>query len=428
MEERFLYHIWDECHLTSELSTVSGKAIKIIYQGQYNTGRGPDFKNAIIEIGNEQLRGDVEIHIKTQDWQAHNHHEDVYYNQVVLHVVMEHKAPYSQTILEDGSLVEILELRNQLSQDIIKLLENHDKSQRRSVYCDLLSAIDNDSLMLILHRAGLRRFKSKIARFNSALSLSSFDQIFYEGIFEALGYDKNKLNTMQIAQTLPLAKLKEYKADGMSKQELASIYLCSSGILKKNSAVINESLQKELWSIYEIQAWYGTKINIDWQLFRVRPHNHPLKRILYISELVYNNLDSGLLRYFIEHTSAYLNEPKKHRTAFAHLWKESLIFTDCPLSLGKSVINNIYLNIYLPMLALWMQKTAGESSEVFNLYSQYPGLQTNHITRFMYRYMNPEQSKLAESKAIYQQGLIDIYQRFCNWHYCSECLERFRQN
>ncbi|MDD3578118.1 MAG: DUF2851 family protein, partial [Candidatus Cloacimonetes bacterium] len=168
--------------------------------------------------------------------------------------------------------------------------------------------------------------------------------------------------------------------------------------------------------------------NIDWQLFRVRPHNHPLKRILYISELVYNNLDSGLLRYFIEHTSAYLNEPKKHRTAFAHLWKESLIFTDCPLSLGKSVINNIYLNIYLPMLALWMQKTAGESSEVFNLYSQYPGLQTNHITRFMYRYMNPEQSKLAESKAIYQQGLIDIYQRFCNWHYCSECLERFRQN
>ncbi|HPF09162.1 MAG TPA: DUF2851 family protein, partial [Candidatus Cloacimonadota bacterium] len=280
MEERFLYHIWDECHLTSELSTVSGKAIKIIYQGQYNTGRGPDFKNAIIEIGNEQLRGDVEIHIKTQDWQAHNHHEDVYYNQVVLHVVMEHKAPYSQTILEDGSLVEILELRNQLSQDIIKLLENHDKSQRRSVYCDLLSAIDNDSLMLILHRAGLRRFKSKIARFNSALSLSSFDQIFYEGIFEALGYDKNKLNTIQIAQTLPLAKLKEYKADGMSKQELASIYLCSSGILKKNSAVINESLQKELWSIYEIQAWYGTKINIDWQLFRVRPHNHPLKRIL----------------------------------------------------------------------------------------------------------------------------------------------------
>ncbi|HQB97513.1 MAG TPA: DUF2851 family protein, partial [Candidatus Cloacimonadota bacterium] len=46
MEERFLYHIWDEGHLIPELRTVSGKSVRIVYQGQYNTGRGPDFKNA----------------------------------------------------------------------------------------------------------------------------------------------------------------------------------------------------------------------------------------------------------------------------------------------------------------------------------------------------------------------------------------------
>ncbi|MDD5316398.1 MAG: DUF2851 family protein, partial [Candidatus Cloacimonetes bacterium] len=70
MEERFLYHIWDEGHLTPDLRCISRKDLRVVYQGQFNTGRGPDFKNAIIELAGEQLRGDIEIHLKTTDWQC----------------------------------------------------------------------------------------------------------------------------------------------------------------------------------------------------------------------------------------------------------------------------------------------------------------------------------------------------------------------
>lgn len=426
MEEKFLYHIWDEGHLNSDLQTIGAKALKIIYQGQFNTGRGPDFKNAIIELDGEQLRGDVEIHLKTQDWQAHNHQEDVYYNKVILHVVLEHKALYTHTIREDGAVIEILALQNNLCEDISKLLQNHETPQRRSVYCDLLSAIENDSLRLILHNAGLRRFKAKIGRFNSALSMSSFDQLFYEGLFEALGYDKNKLNTLQLAQSLPLAKLKEYKAEGMSRKELAAIYLCSSGMLKQKSTAISEALQEKLWQLYERQPWQGQKVLIDWQFFRIRPQNHPLKRILYISTLIWESLDIGLLNHFLSNTQSYIKDPKTHNKAYTSLWMVQELFEGQPLSLGKAVQNNIYLNIYLPVLALWHQKMASDTHDVFALYSAFPGLQANYVTRFMSRYMNPEQSKIADSQAIYQQGLLDIYHRFCNWHYCSECIEQTR--
>lgn len=428
MEERFLYHIWDEGHLQGDLNTVGGKPLKIVYQGQFNTGRGPDFKNAIIEIAGEQQRGDVEIHLKTADWQAHNHHEDVYYNSVILHVVWEHRAPYDQTISEDGGLIDILEIQNKLSEDISKLIQNHESPQRRSVYCDLLSAIDNDALTLILHKAGLRRFKAKIARFNSALTMSSFDQLFYEGIFEALGYDKNKLNTLQLAQSLPLARLKEFKAQGMHKDDLAAIYLCSSGMLAPQSGIIPEYLQKHVWKLYEAQPWYGRKILIDWQFFRVRPQNHPIKRVLYISELIWECLDGGLLKHFIDNCDAHLDDPKAHFKAYQSLWRENTGFDGYALTLGRSIQSNIYLNILVPVLALWQQKMAGDTQRVTALYQSFPGLPANYITRFMSRYMKPEQVKLTEGKAIYQQGLLDIYHRYCNWHYCAECTQRSRQD
>lgn len=85
------------------------------------------------------------------------------------------------------------------------------------------------------------------------------------------------------------------------------------------------------------------------------------------------------------------------------------------------------MNILLPVMALWCEKMDGTTQDVLALYSSFTGLQANYITRFMGRYMNPEQSKLVDTKAIYQQGLLDIYHRFCSWHYCSECLSQMRR-
>ena len=52
--EKFLYHIWDAGHLKNNLQTVSGKKLTIKYHGRWNTGKGPDFINSILEI-DEQL-------------------------------------------------------------------------------------------------------------------------------------------------------------------------------------------------------------------------------------------------------------------------------------------------------------------------------------------------------------------------------------
>lgn len=421
MEEKFLYHIWDEGHFIHRPKTLSGKELKVIYQGQYNTLRGPDFKNAIIEIEGETLRGDVEIHLKTNDWQAHNHQEDLHYNQVILHVVYQDNGAYPLTIREDGQAIEVFELKNQLSEDILKLIEEHDSSAPPAVYCELLSAIDKGHLESILHDAGLRRFESKIKRFNTALSLSSFEQVFYEGVFEALGYSKNKLCTLSLAQSLPLKLLKEFKAEGMSLGELKAIYLGTAGFLRKEMATIEDDELKSLRQSYENQPFYAKKIEVDWQLFRIRPQSHPAKRILNIAPLIYASLEEGLFSAFVR----VVGDSSDIYKAYKQIWQEGSLYPDLPkVALGAGVIDNIYLNIFLPVFMLLKRIMAKDGQEVLEAYREFKPLQENYITRFMERYINLSQVDFINSKAIYQQGLMDIYNRYCNWHFCSECLKK----
>ena len=63
--EKFLYHIWDAGHLKHSLRTVSGKNLKVVYQGQLNTNSGPDFSNVIVEMDGMAVLGTVEIHLNT---------------------------------------------------------------------------------------------------------------------------------------------------------------------------------------------------------------------------------------------------------------------------------------------------------------------------------------------------------------------------
>ena len=426
MEEKFLYHIWDESHLAPNLKTVSGKDLKIHYQGQFNTFRGPDFVNAIISLDGEDLQGAVEIHQNTQDWLKHNHHEDVYYNQVILHIVLNHNGIQPFTMKENGELIEILELKNQLSEEIQKLLADiGDKSLTSgSDYCDLLSAIDNDRLFSILSLYGKQRFMSKVRRFNASLALSDFDQILYEGMMEAAGYDKNKFNLFQLAQSIPFSKIRDWHKEGLKSNELISIFVGASGLLQKSRNRISPELYETLSHEYESQRFYAHKINVDWQLFRIRPGNHPIYRLILLSEFLYSCLSEGFLNFFLSNVEAVKPDPQKRYQNFCKQFKfkqEGILQNS--KSLGTTVVNNIYINIYLPVIYLYYQKMANTemTESVLESYLTFKALPENYITRFMCNHINSSQVNEVNKKTLYQQGLIDIYYRFCRYHLCAEC-------
>lgn len=426
MEEKFLYHIWDAGHLLTPLKTVSGKSLQVSYQGQFNTNRGPDFCNVIIVLDGAILRGDVEIHINSYDWKSHEHHEDPHFNNVILHVVMNaNKQLY--TIKENGETAEILELKDQLSEDIRKLLETPSlpSNEDRATYCDLLSAVDNDSLVSTLTNWGLRRFKNKVRRFNASLMLSDFDQVLYEGLMEALGYDKNKQNMLNLAQAIPLKSIQAWRQEGMSALELVSILCCSTGLLTRCQNRLDAGLVQIIQKTYEHQKFFAKSLDIEWHLFRIRPGNHPVFRIFAMGNLLHKTLDHGLLNFFLNQTHSGGSDHKKNFVCFAKIFTEATLpGAEMLPKPGKGLIGNIYVNIFLPISYMYYEKHADASAQqrVTDDYSYFPALQENHITRFMGRYMSPSHNKLANGKTLYQQGLIEIFHRFCHYHMCAECV------
>lgn len=132
MREELLHFIWKTKKLQQNgLETVNNEPIHIQHPGTHNHGSGPDFFNAKIEIGGQLWAGNVEIHLKSSDWYAHNHESDVKYNNVILHVVWEDDIVVFR---KDRTQIPTLELNNKVPKSLLNgyrsLLEN---SKRRFI-------------------------------------------------------------------------------------------------------------------------------------------------------------------------------------------------------------------------------------------------------------------------------------------------------
>lgn len=428
MDEKFLYHIWDEGHLKPELRTASGKSVRVIFPGQFNRNRGPDFVNVTICLDGVTMHGDVEIHLNTYDWIAHKHQEDCYYNSVILHVVFQHSGYHALTVKQNAETAEILELQNQLSEDIGKLICNHGDVAvgQRPRFCDLLSAVDSVRLESILHYWGLRRFQNKGKRFNAGLLSGGFDQILYEGIMEAMGYDKNKLNMLRLAQSIPLSTISAWQNEGITALQLLSIFIVGPSLIQRSEKLLPESFRKQLEMSYEEQRFQAKGTPIDWQLFRVRPSNHPVFRMISLAPFLFNAAPMGLMNYLRENLRLSEVEPSKAVSCLKRLFGEHAIpGTESFPQPGDAVLRNLIPNVLLPVFHLYAEKL-GNSEEAIKLekiYSEFHGLSENYITRFMLCHISPSHHKRVYARAIFQQGLIELYYRYCQYHFCAECAD-----
>src|SRR5450755_2667009 len=102
--------LWFEQLYQPRLTTDDGRTVEIIQPGFWNHGGGPDFTRTVVRFSkvaaaapaavakhsvhdstNDLTLGNVEVHLRPADWNAHGHHADPAYNETILHVVWETK-------------------------------------------------------------------------------------------------------------------------------------------------------------------------------------------------------------------------------------------------------------------------------------------------------------------------------------------------
>jgi hypothetical protein len=129
--------------------------------------------------------GDIELHVRSSDWQAHHHHLNPAYNRVILHVVIWHDSD-TPARRQDGKCLPVLAVHRYLETPPPQLREGEDPASGCSLPClDAAERLTPHTIAAILDKAGRERFLFHVARFQAELSQTEAGEVLYRGIMGA---------------------------------------------------------------------------------------------------------------------------------------------------------------------------------------------------------------------------------------------------
>jgi hypothetical protein len=417
--ERLLVQIWKRQLVEAgKLVTESGERVQVVYLGRENNDRGPDFVGAIIATdGGGVLRGDIELHAKASGWKDHGHHRDPNYNEVILHVVWEGDEAVA---LQNGKTVPTLSLRGCLKGSVDDVRYWADLPIVPSEPCCNAKQWLGDSEMgRVLDEAGEERFRVKADYFESRMGMEPSSQVLYWGIMGALGYTRNKDSFEELACRLPLAVLEELCRGKRSQEQvlvLKALLLGKAGLLPGDGS-------GEVGRIWDCLGDGETMSSSCWHVFRVRPKNHPARRLVGAAHLLARFMEIGLFEgvlQLVDETS--LGVMGLLESGFMVSSPDPCFDSEHNL-IGRGRAREIVINIILPFAFAWAKANLqGNLAErVWALYGSYPKAGENGITRELAELLlGTGASELADS-ARRQQGLIHLHKTFCRQRECPSC-------
>ena len=394
--ERALAQYWrDHGASLPPLECDDGSRLRVLYAGRASSAAGPDFRDAVLQReGGEVVRGDVELHLRRGGWEAHGHHTDRGYDGVVLHVVL-HGGDRPVT-LASGRRVPTAAL-------FPRTLGRRSRREAAAPRPLPLAALPTSASRLgrTLDREGDARFFEKVRRFAQALRFPSGQALplvepseaLYRGLMGGLGYGGNSGPMTRLAEGMPLRALERSLRgvpDDERRETLAAALVRGSGLAPGDGASGAEAvLARE-----------------EWKLFRVRPSNHPSRRLMGMAALLDRAWDAGLAGWAAALVAA--GSVSEVRAGLA-------VAGDGPggALVGADRASDLAVNVVLPFARAWgnVSRAAGLASAALGLYRAWPALQENSVTAEAARLLAGGEGKGLRKGARRQQGLIRVYRR-----------------
>ena len=387
--ESALSALWSRAHtLADALITEGGKRMRVIYPGRPSARAGPDFRDAVLlQEDGSALTGDVELHTTAPGWYTHGHHSDPNYNGVVLHVVFSPKGQHS-TSQQSGAQAPVVALE--------AVAHNLDTNTDSTPTLSSLEALRHSTdIASALDAAGDARFLAKSHGFTLEIEEFGSEQTLYAGIMESLGYASNREPFRILAQHVLYETLAILRNEPPTTRLLAlkAMLLGASGLMH----LVEETEDRtQLRRLRKRLPQTRSLSKGDWHLFRVRPANHPVRRIIGASKLIDDCLDTGLAKDF---ACELLQGGNRSLTARL----------ERPPHIGRSRARDMLVNVALPFLHAHARSSGAGAlaNAALEAYASAPKLQENEITREMRRLCDIDRSVKLSARR--QQGLIHLY-------------------
>lgn len=408
ISERLLQFIWQfQYYNKGELLSSGGEAIQVIFPGQLNSNQGPDFSNAKIKVGKTTWAGTIELHIKTTDWEKHNHQTDKNYNNVILHVVWENDGMKND--------IPVLELQHRVSKILLQRYEELMNSSSFIPCEKMIHTLRDITWNSWKDRLLAERLLRKAAIVETYLQQNNYhwEETFWWLLARNFGMKVNADAFEAIARSLPVNTLAKNKN---LVQQLEALLLGQGGLLKgKFSESYPVLLQKE-YNFFK-NKYSLNPISNPVFFLRMRPGNFPTVRLAQLAMLIHGSAhlfskikEAGSVKEVKEWFAVTANDYWHYHYKFD---EESPYRKK---KLGAAMIDNIIINTVCPVLFAYghyhnEQKYKGRA---LNWLEQIAAEKNNITRRF-------QQLGIENANAFDSQALIELKNEYCNKKRCLEC-------
>lgn len=408
MNEKLLQFIWQHQIFNAiALTTVDLSKLVILHPGIWNHDQGPDFKVARIKLNGQLWIGNIELHIRTSDWIAHQHDRDPNYKNIILHVVWQHDIP-------DHPL-PVLELESRVP----ALLLNRYKAwsfNNAFVSCSESSNGLNDQVVYpFISWLSSRRLQHKCqAIYKSVDALSGdWEEAFWRQLARCFGHKVNADSFERMAENIPYKILIRHHPN---LTQLEALIFGQAGLLHSGwKDDYPQHLHKEFLFL---RKKYALKKNVFPLYFlRMRPVNFPTVRLAQLASLIHHHPD---LFKQIKDLKDIREIKVLLKVSTSIYWNTHFRFDEESVlqlkGIGDGLMEKLLVNIILPFLkAYQLRQGKVESVELLdkwtlNLRSEYNSIISG------YAQMGIVSRNMHDS-----QGLLELKTAYCDQLRCLDC-------
>ena len=414
MKEDLLHFIWKyKKYPINGLLTTYGEAVHVVSTGTHNHLSGPDFFNAQLELNQQLWAGNVEIHIKSSDWYAHNHQEDSNYDNVILHVVWEDDL---SVFRKDGSQIPTLELKEYIPLKILDTYQNlFDIKNYKFINCENeFIKVDEFIRNNWLDRLFIERLEQKTITINKLLEVTNNDweYVLFLMLLKTFGSKINGEIFMEIGKSIDFSIIRKLFNKPL---EMESLLLGQANLL--NGTDESDKYYNDLKREY---AFLKHKYNLtpvfkSPEFFRLRPSNFPTIRIAQLSTIYVKN--NNLFHLLIEKDESIFFEILN--AGISHYWEDHFNFGKISKKSKKRISNSfldlLMINTIIPLkFAFQRYKGNVDNDALLKIMSDIKKEENSIISKF---------GKLGVTikSAKDSQTYLQLYNNYCIKDKCLDC-------
>jgi len=416
VKEDLLHFIWKYKKLQlQDLVTSKNEPVSIVDAGIHNHLSGPDFFNSKIKIDGQLWAGNVEIHLRSSDWYAHDHEQDSNYDNVILHVVWEDDG---EVFHSDSSKVPTLELKNYISKDLLNAYQKlFDQKGKSFINCEKdISQVDDFLFENWKERLYFERLERKSDFVFELLkeSQNNWEQILFTMLLKNFGSKINGRAFLSLAKALDFSAVRKLRSGAF---QLESVFFGMSNLLHDDSIVDDHYIQLKKEYGYQKNKFDLKEEGVQKpEFFKLRPPNFPTVRLSQLAALYFKNqnlfsevINASGLEQFYEIFDVAASEYWNDHFTFGKISKKS------PKKLTKKFIDLLIINTLLPLKFCYAKHSGKDvNEEIIGIVSQIKYEENTIVSNF-------RSLKVGVKKAKDSQAILQLYNEYCTKNRCLQC-------